>query len=129
MAAPAQTILGIETSCDETAAALVRRHPDGRGEIIADVVLSQVKDHAPYGGVVPEIAARAHVSHLDRMISRALAEAGLTLDDSDGGAAPGGPGLIGGLLVGLTPAKAIALAKGKPLAAINHLEAHALTPR
>ncbi|MGE3872329.1 MAG: tRNA (adenosine(37)-N6)-threonylcarbamoyltransferase complex transferase subunit TsaD [Parvibaculaceae bacterium] len=129
MAAPDQTILGIETSCDETAAALVRRHSDGSGEILANVVLSQIKDHAPYGGVVPEIAARAHASHLDRLIRRALDEARLTLDGIDGVAATAGPGLIGGLLVGLTTAKALALAKGKPLLAINHLEAHALTPR
>lgn len=129
MAAPDQTILGIETSCDETAAALVRRHGDGTGEILANVILSQIKDHAPYGGVVPEIAARAHASHLDRLIKAALQEAKLTLDDIDGVAATAGPGLIGGLLVGLTTAKAIALAKGKPLLAINHLEAHALTPR
>src|SRR5947199_4782193 len=129
MAAPAQTILGIETSCDETAAALVRRHADGSGEILANIVLSQIEDHAPYGGVVPEIAARAHASHLDRLIVAALAEAAITLDDIDGIAATAGPGLIGGLLVGLTTAKALALAKNKPLAAINHLEAHALTPR
>ncbi|MGE0240995.1 MAG: tRNA (adenosine(37)-N6)-threonylcarbamoyltransferase complex transferase subunit TsaD [Parvibaculaceae bacterium] len=129
MAAPDQTILGIETSCDETAAALVRRHQDGAGEILANVILSQIKDHAPYGGVVPEIAARAHASHLDGLIRRALDEARLSLDDIDGVAATAGPGLIGGLLVGLTTAKALALAKGKPLLAINHLEAHALTPR
>jgi N6-L-threonylcarbamoyladenine synthase len=129
MAAPDLTILGIETSCDETAAALVRRHRDGAGEILANVILSQIKDHAPYGGVVPEIAARAHASHLDRLIRRALDEAHLTLDDIDGVAATAGPGLIGGLLVGLTTAKAVALAKNKPLLAINHLEAHALTPR
>jgi N6-L-threonylcarbamoyladenine synthase len=129
MAAPDHIILGIETSCDETAAALVRRHGDGTGDILANVILSQIKDHAPYGGVVPEIAARAHASHLDRLIRRALEEAHLTLDDIDGVAATAGPGLIGGLLVGLTTAKAIALAKDKPLLAINHLEAHALTPR
>src|SRR5262245_27164480 len=129
MAAPNLTILGFETSCDETAAALVRRHPDGTGDILANVILSQIKDHAPYGGVVPEIAARAHASHLDRLIRRALDEAHLTLDDIDGVAATAGPGLIGGLLVGLTTAKAVALAKNKPLLAINHLEAHALTPR
>jgi N6-L-threonylcarbamoyladenine synthase len=129
MAAPDHIILGIETSCDETAAALVRRRQDGSGEILANAILSQIKDHAPYGGVVPEIAARAHASHLDRLIRRALDEAGLTLDDIDGVAATAGPGLIGGLLVGLTTAKAIALAKSKPLLAINHLEAHALTPR
>jgi N6-L-threonylcarbamoyladenine synthase len=129
MAAPNLTILGIETSCDETAAALVRRHANGEGEILSNVILSQVRDHAPYGGVVPEIAARAHASHLDRLIKRGLAEARVTLDDIDGVAATAGPGLIGGLLVGLTTAKAIALAKSKPLLAINHLEAHALTPR
>jgi N6-L-threonylcarbamoyladenine synthase len=129
MAAPDLTILGIETSCDETAAALVRRHPDGSGDNLANVILSQIKDHAPYGGVVPEIAARAHASHLDRLIKTALAEAHLTLDDIDGVAATAGPGLIGGLLVGLTTAKALALAKAKPLLAINHLEAHALTAR
>ncbi len=129
MAAPDQTILGIETSCDETAAALVRRHGDGSGEILANIVLSQIKDHAPYGGVVPEIAARAHARHLDRLIAEALTSANLRLADIDGIAATAGPGLIGGLLVGLTTAKALALATGKPLAAINHLEAHALTPR
>src|ERR1043165_5226910 len=129
MAAPDLTILGIETSCDETAAALVRRHRDGAAEILANVILSQIKDHAPYGGVVPEIAARAHACHLGRLIRRALDEAHLTLGDSDGLAATAGPGLIGGLLVGLTTAKALALAKDKPLLAINHLEAHALTPR
>src|SRR4029078_11673112 len=97
MAAPDHTILGIETSCDETAAALVRRRRDGSGEILANLLLSQIKDHAPYGGVVPEIAARAHASHLDRLIRRALDEAHLTLDDIDGVAATAGPGLIGGV--------------------------------
>jgi N6-L-threonylcarbamoyladenine synthase len=128
MAAPL-TVLGIETSCDETAAAVVRRRPSGEGAILADIVLSQTRAHAPYGGVVPEIAARAHVSHLDRLIGEALAKADETFDSIDGIAATAGPGLIGGLLVGLTMAKAIALAKGKPLIAVNHLEAHALTPR
>lgn len=129
MAEKALTILGIETSCDETAAALVRRHEDGRGEIVANAVLSQTRDHAPYGGVVPEIAARAHVEHLDGLIGRALQDGACTLDDVDAVAATAGPGLVGGLIVGLTMAKAIALARGKPLLAINHLEAHALTPR
>ncbi|MGE3831532.1 MAG: tRNA (adenosine(37)-N6)-threonylcarbamoyltransferase complex transferase subunit TsaD [Parvibaculaceae bacterium] len=128
MAAPL-TILGIETSCDETAAAIVRRDAAGRGMILSNIVLSQVKDHAPYGGVVPEIAARAHVSHLDRLIAAACAEAQIGLRDVDGIAATAGPGLIGGLIVGLTTAKALALATGKPLLAINHLEAHALTSR
>lgn len=129
MAAGPAHVLGIETSCDETAAAVVRRHGDGRGEILSNVVLSQIRDHAPYGGVVPEIAARAHVLHLDRLIARAMAEAGLSFAGLDAVAATAGPGLLGGLLVGLTEAKAIALAHGKPLIAVNHLEGHALTPR
>jgi N6-L-threonylcarbamoyladenine synthase len=125
----ALTILGIETSCDETAASVVRRDARGHGEILSNIVLSQIADHAPYGGVVPEIAARAHVEHLDRVIAAAMAEARLTYGDLDGVAAAAGPGLIGGLMVGLVTAKAIALAAGKPLIAVNHLEAHALTPR
>jgi N6-L-threonylcarbamoyladenine synthase len=123
------TILGIETSCDETAAAIVRRGGDGAGEILANRVLSQTREHAAYGGVVPEIAARTHVSHLDRLIGEALAEARISMAEIDGVAATAGPGLIGGLLVGLSTAKAIALARGLPLMAVNHLEAHALTPR
>ena len=129
MAASHLTLLGIETSCDETAAAVVRRHADGRPEILAERVLSQSAAHAPYAGVVPEIAARAHLSHLDRLIAETMAEAGLDFSGLDGVAATAGPGLIGGLLTGLTMAKAIALAMGKPLLAINHLEGHALTPR
>ena len=123
-------ILGIETSCDETAAAVVQRNSsDGSGEILANVVLSQLKDHAPYGGVVPEIAARAHINHLDRLIAQAMREANLGFSDLDGVAATAGPGLLGGVIVGLTMAKAIALAHGKPLLAVNHLEGHALTAR
>ncbi|WP_395662228.1 tRNA (adenosine(37)-N6)-threonylcarbamoyltransferase complex transferase subunit TsaD [Aestuariivirga sp.] len=122
-------ILGIETSCDETAAAVVARDGAGRGTILSNVVLSQLKDHAPYGGVVPEIAARAHVNHLDRLVAQAMAEAGLTYSELDGVAATAGPGLLGGVIVGLTMAKAIALAHGKPLMAVNHLEGHALTAR
>lgn len=129
MAAAASHILGIETSCDETAAAVVRRDPDGAGRIVSNVVLSQIAEHAPYGGVVPEIAARAHIGHLDRLIGQALAEANLSFAQLDAVAATAGPGLLGGLLVGLTMAKAIALAHGKPLLAINHLEGHALTAR
>ena len=129
MAAAAIHILGIETSCDETAAAVVRRHADGSGEILSNIVLSQIEDHAPYGGVVPEIAARAHIQHLDRLIAQAMDEAGLGFADLDGVAATAGPGLLGGVIVGLTTAKAIALAHGKPLLAVNHLEGHALTPR
>ena len=122
-------ILGIETSCDETAAAIVTRHADGRGEILSDVVLSQLDEHSAYGGVVPEIAARAHVDALDALVVEALARAGLPLGDVDAIAATSGPGLIGGLLVGLMTAKAIARAANKPLYAINHLEGHALTAR
>ncbi|HTJ57843.1 MAG TPA: tRNA (adenosine(37)-N6)-threonylcarbamoyltransferase complex transferase subunit TsaD [Devosiaceae bacterium] len=122
-------ILGIETSCDETAAAIVFRDAEGRGKILSNIVRSQLEEHAPYGGVVPELAARAHVSHLDGIIRRASAEAGVKLNDVDAVAATAGPGLIGGVLVGLTTAKAIAAALDKPLIAVNHLEAHALTAR
>lgn len=122
-------ILGIETSCDETAAAVVERDGDGAGRILSNIVLSQVADHAIFGGVVPEIAARAHVEALDGVVAAALAEAGVEIADIDAIAATAGPGLIGGVIVGLTTAKAIALAAGKPLIAINHLEGHALTAR
>ena len=121
------TVLGIETSCDETAASVVRRHADGRGEILSNVVRSQLDLHAAYGGVVPEIAARAHVDLLDPAIKQAMADAGLGFEAIDGVAAAAGPGLIGGLIVGLTTAKAIALGLGKPFMAVNHLEAHALS--
>lgn len=123
------TVLGIETSCDETAAAVVRGCAPGPGEILSNVVLSQMAEHAPYGGVVPEIAARAHIEVLDSVIEEALNAAGTNLGDLDAIAATAGPGLIGGVMVGLTTAKALALASGKPLVAINHLEAHALTAR
>jgi N6-L-threonylcarbamoyladenine synthase len=122
-------VLGIETSCDETAAAVVRRNADGTGTILSDVILSQVGDHAAFGGVVPEIAARAHVEALDQVVAAALREAKVTLPAIDAVAATAGPGLIGGLVVGLTTAKALALAAGKPLLAVNHLEGHALTAR
>jgi N6-L-threonylcarbamoyladenine synthase len=122
-------VLGIETSCDETAAAIVERRADGSGRILADIVLSQVADHAAFGGVVPEIAARAHVEALDGVIAAALRAANLDIADMDAVAATAGPGLIGGVIVGLTTAKAIALAADKPLVAVNHLEGHALTAR
>jgi N6-L-threonylcarbamoyladenine synthase len=122
-------VLGIETTCDETAAAVVERRDDGRGRIRSNVILSQVAEHAAFGGVVPEIAARAHVEALDGIIAQALAEAECHLIDLDGIAAAAGPGLIGGVIVGLTTAKAMALVSGKPLMAVNHLEAHALTAR
>ncbi|WP_439572433.1 tRNA (adenosine(37)-N6)-threonylcarbamoyltransferase complex transferase subunit TsaD [Phreatobacter sp.] len=122
-------VLGIETTCDETAAAVVRVDADGHGAILSNIVLSQLADHAPYGGVVPEIAARAHVEVADRIIGEALREAAVTPGELDAVAAAAGPGLIGGVLVGLTTAKAMALAIDRPLIAVNHLEAHALTVR
>jgi N6-L-threonylcarbamoyladenine synthase len=122
-------VLGIETTCDETAASVVRRDEDGRGEILSNIVLSQTAEHQPYGGVVPEIAARAHVEVLDRIIAQAMTEASASFSMLDGVAAAAGPGLIGGVIVGLTTAKAIALVAEKPLIAVNHLEAHALTAR
>jgi N6-L-threonylcarbamoyladenine synthase len=122
-------VLGIETTCDETAAAVVERDGNGAGRILSNVVLSQIHEHAVFGGVVPEIAARAHVEALDHIVGRAMSDANQSYDKLDGVAAAAGPGLIGGVIVGLTTAKAIALVNGKPLLAINHLEAHALTTR
>jgi N6-L-threonylcarbamoyladenine synthase len=122
-------VLGIETTCDETAAALVERPDAGPGKILSNIVLSQIVEHAAFGGVVPEIAARAHVERLDMIIAEAMAHAGLGFSAIDGVAAAAGPGLIGGVIVGLTTAKAIALVQEKPLMAVNHLEAHALTVR
>ena len=126
----ATTVLGIETSCDETAAAVVRgRSAAGPGDILSNVIFSQLEEHRPYGGVVPEIAARAHVEMLDGIVEQALAAAGLGLGDVDAIAATAGPGLIGGVMVGLVTAKALALAADKPLIAVNHLEAHGLSAR
>ena len=122
------TVLGIETSCDETAAAVLRLDAAGP-RVLSDIVLSQVAEHAPYKGVVPEIAARAHVEGLDGAIAAAMRDAGLDFPDLDGVAATAGPGLIGGVMVGLLAGKAIALAHDKPLIAVNHLEGHALSPR
>ncbi len=118
-------ILGLESSCDETAAALV----DGDRTIFAHRLAGQEEAHRPFGGVVPEIAARAHVEALGPLIEAALKDAGKTLADVDAIAATAGPGLIGGVMVGLLMAKGIALSAGKPLVAINHLEGHALSPR
>ncbi len=118
-------VLGIESSCDETAVALVR----GDGTIVAQAIASQDTEHAPYGGVVPEIAARAHAERLAPMLAKVMGDAGVALDDVDAIAATAGPGLIGGVMVGLVSAKALAMASGKPLLAINHLEGHALSPR
>ena len=122
-------VLGIETTCDETAAAVVERSEDGHGTILSNIILSQINEHAAFGGVVPEIAARAHVEALDLIIAQAIQQSGRGLDQIDGIAAAAGPGLIGGVIVGLTTAKAMALVMRKPLIAINHLEAHALTAR
>jgi N6-L-threonylcarbamoyladenine synthase len=121
-------VLGIETSCDETAVALVS-DSDADAPIRANLIETQFGGHAPFGGVVPEIAARAHLDHIDVLVGRALEEAGVTLAEVDAVAAAGGPGLIGGLIVGTMLAKGIAWAAGKPFLSINHLEAHALTAR
>ena len=123
-----KTVLGIESSCDETAAAIVRIDEEGRGRILSDVVLSQVAEHAPFGGVVPELAARAHLHHVNDIIRRAMEGAEMDWAGIDAVAATSGPGLMGGLLVGMMSAKAIALARKVPFLAINHLEAHALSP-
>ena len=123
------TVLGIETSCDETAAAVVRLDGAGRASILSNVVWSQFDAHRAYGGVVPEIAARAHVEATDRVIAAAMTEAGIGYDALDAVAATAGPGLIGGVMVGLISGKAVALAWDKPLVAVNHLEAHALSAR
>jgi N6-L-threonylcarbamoyladenine synthase len=122
-------VLGIETTCDETAAAVVERNAEGQGRILSNIVLSQINEHAAFGGVVPEIAARAHVEVLDSIIAKAMNEAQLPFAALDGIAAAAGPGLIGGVIVGLTMAKSIAFVHNKPLIAVNHLEAHALTAR
>ncbi len=124
MSAPVH-MLGIETSCDETAAAVVT----GDGQILSNLVLSQVKEHKSFGGVVPEIAARSHLDHLHTLIKAALNDAGLTFNDINAVAATCGPGLIGGVLVGMMAGKAIASARKIPFIAVNHLEGHALTPR
>jgi N6-L-threonylcarbamoyladenine synthase len=121
-------VLGIETSCDETAAAVVGLGPRGP-EIRSNVVRSQLVEHAPYGGVVPEIAARAHLDHLDDLIARSVNQAQLDFAEIDAIAVAAGPGLIGGLIAGTMTAKGIAWAAGKPFVAVNHLEAHALTAR
>jgi len=118
-------VLGLESSCDETAAAVVTAD----GKILSNVVLSQVEEHAPFGGVVPEIAARAHVTQMDRLVSQAMSEAGINYSDLSGVAATAGPGLIGGVLVGLMTAKAISVVADIPLMGVNHLEGHALTVR
>ena len=118
-------ILGLESSCDETAAAIVRSDRT----ILSHALAGQEDHHRAFGGVVPEIAARAHAELMTPLVATALADAGLTLKDVDAIAATAGPGLIGGVMVGLVTAKALAMASGKPLIAVNHLEGHALSPR
>ena len=120
-------VLGIETSCDETAVAIVTDGASPR--IRTNLIRSQLAEHAPYGGVVPEIAARAHLDHIEPLVERALADAGMSIAQIDAIAAASGPGLIGGLIVGSMAAKGLAWAAGKPFIAVNHLEAHALTVR
>jgi N6-L-threonylcarbamoyladenine synthase len=126
---PPLTVLGVETSCDETAAAVVRLSEGGRAQVLSNVVFSQVAAHAPFGGVVPEIAARSHVEAIDAVVGRALAEAAVRPAELDGVAATAGPGLVGGVMVGLAFGKAMALALDRPLIAVNHLEGHALSAR
>jgi len=121
--------LGIETSCDETAASIVRENYNGNGEILSNIVSSQIDEHKEFGGVVPEIAARAHVEKIDFIINKALKESKTNINDIDGIAATAGPGLIVCLTVGLSAAKAIAASLNKPLIAVNHLEGHALSPK
>jgi len=123
------TVLGLETSCDETAASVVRLSPEGEAVVLSSVVHSQIDDHAAYGGVVPEIAARSHVEMIGEVTRRAMAEAGLGYDGLDGVAATAGPGLVGGVMVGLSFGKAVALARDLPLIAVNHLEGHAVSAR
>lgn len=125
---PSQTILGLESSCDDTAAAIVRVGEDG-AQVLSSVVLGQAELHAAYGGVVPEIAARAHAEKLDICVEQALTQANMTLSQVDGIAVTAGPGLIGGVVSGVMCAKGLAAATGKPLYGVNHLAGHALTPR
>lgn len=126
------TVLGLETSCDETAASVVRLTPSdrgGRAEVLSSVVHSQIDDHAAYGGVVPEIAARSHVEMIAGVTRRAMDQAGVGYEALDGVAATAGPGLVGGVMVGLGFGKAVSLARGLPLIAVNHLEGHAVSAR
>lgn len=119
--------LGLESSCDDTAAAIVRRNPDGSSDILSNIIHTQTDVHAPFGGVVPELAARAHIEYMDQMVAEALKQAQLSYDDLNLVAATSGPGLLGGVIVGLMSGKAISLAHDLPFIAVNHLEGHALT--
>jgi len=123
------TLLGIESSCDETAAAVVRGDAIGPGQILSNEVFAQENLHIPYGGVVPELAARAHAEKIDHVVEDALSAAAMPLTDLDAIAVTAGPGLIGGVLSGVMTAKALSAAKGLPLIGVNHLAGHALTPR
>ena len=122
-------VMGLESSCDETAVAIVKDSQNINERIVSNVIFSQIDEHQPYGGVVPEIAARSHLEHFDNLINQAMDTAGVTLDQIDGVAATGGPGLIGGVIVGVMYGKSIASATKKPFIAVNHLEGHALTIR
>ncbi len=123
------TVLGLESSCDETAASVLRLHQDGEVDLLSNIVASQDEEHRPFGGVVPEIAARAHMRKIESIIEKAMKSSGLIWEEIDGIAATAGPGLIGGVITGLMSAKGLAMALGKPLIAVNHLEGHALSPR
>ena len=123
------TFLGIETSCDETAAAIVKENNNGTGEILSNVVSSQIEEHREFGGIVPEVAARAHVEKIEFIVQKAIKESKLNLENLDGIAATAGPGLIVCLTVGLNTGKAIAGSLKKPFVAVNHLEGHALSPK
>ena len=122
-------VLGLESSCDETAASVLRRFPDGQIELLSNIVASQDEEHRPFGGVVPEIAARAHMRKLAPIVNKAVTQSGVAWEDLDGIAATAGPGLIGGVITGLLGAKGLSLSLGKSLIAVNHLEGHALSPR
>ena len=123
------TFLGIETSCDETAAAIVKEKSDGTAEILSNIVSSQIDEHKEFGGVVPELAARAHVEKIEFVVKKSIKESNLNFDDLSGVAATAGPGLVVCLTVGLNIGKAIAGSLNKPFKAINHLEGHALSPK
>ena len=123
------TFLGIETSCDETAASIIQENSDGTGKILSNIVSSQIQEHKEFGGVVPEIAARAHVEKIEFIVKKAIEKSNFDLENLDGVAATAGPGLIVCLTVGLNIGKAIAGSLNKPFVAVNHLEGHALSPR
>ena len=122
------TFLGIETSCDETAAAVVRENDKGTAEILSNIVSSQISEHEKLGGVVPELAARAHLENIEYIINKSLKESKISIDEIDGVAATAGPGLIVCLTVGLNIGKSIAAFSNKPFVGVNHLEGHALSP-